>query len=243
MQLLERVDRVLKVLNQMGLSVSSFTSSLISLDQYKNYDAVAHLLSHGLDLINMLRSFLNENHCDHHKSELDRASEMMMVTYAHKVCEASAEANSSHFRASCTLLNQLEEFSVDVMAQQMEDCAPRLWKLFNVLLDARNSQNDSELDSDHNMDTEDSTDEDAYWEELGESELEGGTIAGGNHSDTVTQQCQAFWHALIKIKKVVILSILMHSTNRKSNGLQSLSGIFLQSTHTPQKVIETLAQM
>ncbi|KIJ10935.1 hypothetical protein PAXINDRAFT_40066, partial [Paxillus involutus ATCC 200175] len=44
-------------------------------------------------------------------------------------------------------------------------------------------------------------------------------------------------------KKVVILSILMHSTNRKSNGLQSLSGIFLQSTHTPQKVIETLARM
>ncbi|KIK73180.1 hypothetical protein PAXRUDRAFT_179057, partial [Paxillus rubicundulus Ve08.2h10] len=31
--------------------------------------------------------------------------------------------------------------------------------------------------------------------------------------------------------------------NRKSNGLQSLSGIFLQSTHTPQKVIETLARM
>ncbi|KIJ10936.1 hypothetical protein PAXINDRAFT_32866, partial [Paxillus involutus ATCC 200175] len=135
---------------------SSFTSSLVSLDQYKNHDAVAHLLSHGLDLINTLRSFLNENHRDHHKSELDRASEMMMATYAREVCEASAEANGSHFKVSRTSLNQLEEFSVDVMAQQMEDCAPRLWKLFNVLLDARNLQNDLDLDSDHNMDTEDS---------------------------------------------------------------------------------------
>ena len=35
----------------------------------------------------------------------------------------------------------------------------------------------------------------------------------------------------------------MHSTNRKSNSLQSLSGIFLQSTHTLQKVIETLVRM
>ncbi|KIJ12993.1 hypothetical protein PAXINDRAFT_81977 [Paxillus involutus ATCC 200175] len=171
-----------------------------------------------------------------------------MVTYARKVCEASAEANGSHFNVSRTSLNQLEEFSVDVMAQQMEDCAPRLWKLFNVLLDARNLQNDLDLDSDHNMDTEDSTDEDAYWEELGESELEGVTIAGGNvkgfnTKSAATQRRQAFQHALIKMKKVVILSILMHSTNRKSNGLQSLSGIFLQSTHTPQKVIETLAQM
>ena len=35
----------------------------------------------------------------------------------------------------------------------------------------------------------------------------------------------------------------MHSTNRKSNTLQSLTGIFLQSAHAPQKVVETLARM
>ncbi|KIJ69569.1 hypothetical protein HYDPIDRAFT_80011, partial [Hydnomerulius pinastri MD-312] len=44
-------------------------------------------------------------------------------------------------------------------------------------------------------------------------------------------------------KKIVIISILTQSTNRKSNALQSIVGIFLQSTHTPQKVIETLAHM
>ncbi|KAG0697700.1 hypothetical protein DFH29DRAFT_771718, partial [Suillus ampliporus] len=40
-------------------------------------------------------------------------------------------------------------------------------------------------------------------------------------------------------KCVVILSILMQSTNRRSNALQSILSIFLQSTHTPQKVINT----
>ncbi|KIK80293.1 hypothetical protein PAXRUDRAFT_159026, partial [Paxillus rubicundulus Ve08.2h10] len=44
-------------------------------------------------------------------------------------------------------------------------------------------------------------------------------------------------------KKIIIISILIQSTNQKSNALQSIFGIFLQSTHTPQKVIETLACM
>ncbi|KIJ58557.1 hypothetical protein HYDPIDRAFT_73279, partial [Hydnomerulius pinastri MD-312] len=44
-------------------------------------------------------------------------------------------------------------------------------------------------------------------------------------------------------KKTVIFSILMQSVNQKSNALQSILGIFLQSAHAPQKVIDTLACM
>ncbi|KAG1896459.1 uncharacterized protein F5891DRAFT_958578, partial [Suillus fuscotomentosus] len=44
-------------------------------------------------------------------------------------------------------------------------------------------------------------------------------------------------------KKITVLSIMMRSTNQRSNTLQSLLGMFLQSTHTPQKVIETLERM
>src|SRR5258705_13873328 len=42
-------------------------------------------------------------------------------------------------------------------------------------------------------------------------------------------------------KKIVIISIIMQSINQKSNALQSILGLFLQSAHTPQKVIDTLA--
>ncbi|KAI6146350.1 hypothetical protein BKA82DRAFT_125563, partial [Pisolithus tinctorius] len=35
----------------------------------------------------------------------------------------------------------------------------------------------------------------------------------------------------------------MHGTNQKSNTLQSLLGLFLQSAHTPYKVIDTLAHL
>ncbi|KAG1796230.1 uncharacterized protein HD556DRAFT_1431369 [Suillus plorans] len=46
-----------------------------------------------------------------------------------------------------------------------------------------------------------------------------------------------------KSKKVVIFSIIMQTANQKSNTFQSIFGIFLQSTHAPQKVIETLSRM
>ncbi|KAI9460696.1 hypothetical protein HD554DRAFT_2206865 [Boletus coccyginus] len=42
-------------------------------------------------------------------------------------------------------------------------------------------------------------------------------------------------------KKTVVFSILMQSINQKANPLQSILGIFFQSAHTPQKVIDTLA--
>ncbi|EGO00456.1 hypothetical protein SERLA73DRAFT_25831, partial [Serpula lacrymans var. lacrymans S7.3] len=44
-------------------------------------------------------------------------------------------------------------------------------------------------------------------------------------------------------KKVVILSIMMQSANQKSNALQSMIGIFLQSSHSPEKVIDAMACM
>ncbi|KAM6491828.1 hypothetical protein JOM56_012687, partial [Amanita muscaria] len=44
-------------------------------------------------------------------------------------------------------------------------------------------------------------------------------------------------------KKVVIVSIMMQSTNQKANTLQSILGIFLHSTGTPQRVINAFARM
>ncbi|KAJ7939849.1 hypothetical protein B0H13DRAFT_2457922 [Mycena leptocephala] len=45
------------------------------------------------------------------------------------------------------------------------------------------------------------------------------------------------------IKIVVMISIMMQSRNNKSNGLESVFGIFLHSTNTPEKVIQALAHM
>ncbi|KAI6025464.1 hypothetical protein EDC04DRAFT_2606253 [Pisolithus marmoratus] len=76
------------------------------------------------------------------------------------------------------------------------------------------------------------------WETLGEAllthkEWRMGTAVVDNQRGTMI-----FW-----IKKVIILSILVQNTNQKANYLQCMLGIFLQSVHTPQKVIGMLTQM
>ncbi|KAG2154427.1 uncharacterized protein EDB93DRAFT_1239484 [Suillus bovinus] len=70
------------------------------------------------------------------------------------------------------------------------------------------------------------SDEEAYWEELGEGDLEGIISGLANDAESIT-----------------VLSIMMRSTNQRSNTLQSLVEMFLQSMYTPQKVIETLKRM
>ncbi|KAG1846699.1 hypothetical protein C8R48DRAFT_750575 [Suillus tomentosus] len=44
-------------------------------------------------------------------------------------------------------------------------------------------------------------------------------------------------------KKVVLISIMLQSSNQKCNALQSIYGIFLHSCNTPQRVIHALARM
>ncbi|KIK91158.1 hypothetical protein PAXRUDRAFT_150136 [Paxillus rubicundulus Ve08.2h10] len=149
MQLSNRVDRVLEALEQTGFSISSFLSSFISLKQYKNHDAMAELLLYGSELLDTLCCFLNEN--DNSDLGLCSASEIMVATYAREICEASAQANGSHFNVSHTSLSQLEEFLVDELAGQMEEHAPQFWRLLGVLLDARNRQNMLDEDMDQNM--------------------------------------------------------------------------------------------
>ncbi|KAJ7582031.1 hypothetical protein C8J56DRAFT_792909, partial [Mycena floridula] len=42
-------------------------------------------------------------------------------------------------------------------------------------------------------------------------------------------------------KSVVIVSIILHSSNQRCNYLQTILGIFFHSTSVPEKVIETLS--
>ncbi|KAF8214744.1 hypothetical protein K438DRAFT_1441384, partial [Mycena galopus ATCC 62051] len=44
-------------------------------------------------------------------------------------------------------------------------------------------------------------------------------------------------------KTAVMISIIMQSRNSKCNALESVFGIFLHSTNTPEKVIQALAHM
>ncbi|KAF9230223.1 hypothetical protein BU15DRAFT_83896 [Melanogaster broomeanus] len=89
-------------------------------------------------------------------------------------------------------------------------------------------------------------DDDSYWDEVDEIDLEG-FISGLTADKGLPSSGQGRRHrrraAIIMIKKTIIIGMLMQSSNQKANALQSILGIFLQSAHTPQKVVDTLARI
>ncbi|KIO07253.1 hypothetical protein M404DRAFT_136261, partial [Pisolithus tinctorius Marx 270] len=133
----------------------------------------------------------------------------------------AAEGCRLHFDAAHAKVEQLEEFNMDVLAQKMKQSAPYLWETLGTVLSicAAGMKGTAEVE-----DMVGEGDKDEYWDVLNGCDMRKG------------QPTQA-------LKKVVIISILVQNTNQWANYLQSMLGIFLQSAHNPQKVVETLAHM
>ncbi|KAG2051583.1 hypothetical protein BDR06DRAFT_850746, partial [Suillus hirtellus] len=154
--------------------------------------------------------------------------------------ELSAKKSGYHFSVLHASVEQLEEFDIEELGGGMQQRAPFMWDMLDVLLSARRSSN-TRRDPHKSLDDQGNDDEAQYWEELGELELE--EVIDGLTPDVKQNRMIAHKNKLIMIKKVIILSILMQSSNQNLNALQSIFGIFLQSMHTPQRVIETLSRM
>ncbi|KIJ18410.1 hypothetical protein PAXINDRAFT_109793, partial [Paxillus involutus ATCC 200175] len=235
----DQVESVLEVLQFTNTSATQFLLSLLTLEQYNNHPIVLDLLSNARELLSTFDKHPSSQ-CKNSSESI--AAEIVMAGYRQEVCSLSAEENGLHFNVSHTSLSRLESFSVKDMAKTMCACAPQLWKLLDVLLAARTSQTQlGKGGGQATMDNDD--DEDAYWLELGEDELDGLNLGGVGSASMSEEKKAARRKKVLLVKKIVIISILTQSTNRKSNALQSIVGIFLQSTHTPQKVIEMLARM
>ncbi|KAG2737365.1 hypothetical protein P692DRAFT_20823803 [Suillus brevipes Sb2] len=161
---------------------------------------------------------------------------------AQEILNLTAKGSGTHFDVTHITVKQLEDFRVAELAIIMENYAPVTWNLLNSMLSAR-TQSGRDHDGDVIMETSNS-DEEAYWEEVGEGDLEGSLISSlANNTESERTKLQKQRAAKTLLKKITVLSIMMRSTNQRSNTLQSLLGMFLQSTHTPQKVIETLERM
>ncbi|KAI6006910.1 hypothetical protein EDD15DRAFT_2142731, partial [Pisolithus albus] len=158
----------------------------------------------------------------------------------------ASEGSRWHFRASSMSTKQLEGFSLLEMAHKMEAGAPKWWRLLGTLLNDKGMTDTSRKTIDDTPEVEGDVDD--YWDEVDEIDLEGMTngLTGEWDSCAVRKDRRAERRSAIKLmvrKKTMITGILMHGWNQKSNVLQSLLGLFLQSAHTPYKVIDTLARL
>ncbi|KIJ57501.1 hypothetical protein HYDPIDRAFT_72446, partial [Hydnomerulius pinastri MD-312] len=137
-----------------------------------------------------------------------------------------------HFGATNTTTKKLEVFSIEDMARDMEGCAPGLWRMLGVLFDGEASKTNNEngvAEGDITM-----GDDDSYWDEIDEIDLEGfinGLTADRGLPPSAGNKRSRRQAAIVMIRKTVVIATLMASVNQKANVLQSILGIFFQSTH------------
>ncbi|KAG1775335.1 hypothetical protein EV702DRAFT_1046931 [Suillus placidus] len=219
----------------VGIKPFQFFSMLLTRLELNNHPHVCELLVHSEDLVSAIIK-----HPSRPKNSAHTVAQLIQGIYVREVRTMASEENGSHFGASSASMQQLEEFSIEETAQAMKLNAPGLWGLLGALLGE-----EERLGSNKDVVISDVPEaiDNYYWDQVEAIELEGFINAlnseGALKRDIHTNRCAAVFN----IKKVVLLSIMMQSMNRKSNALQSIIGIFLQSMHTPQNVVDTLARI
>ncbi|KAF9234053.1 hypothetical protein BU15DRAFT_66045 [Melanogaster broomeanus] len=232
------MQHVLETMQSCQITAGQLVLSLLT-DREQEHHSVNDLVPCAIDVFS---AFLQ------HPSTQDKLKDFMLTrtgsTYHDEIVSLASQMSGWHFGASSTTTKQLENFSLEDMAEGMLAHAPTFWRMLGMLLG-----DDQTALSGHGAGLEGAEDEadeeQGYWDEVDEIDLEGiinrlTKESGGSSAGERQAKCCA---AINVMKKIMICSILMQSTNWKSNSLQSILGIFLQSVHAPQKVIDTLARL
>ncbi|KAG1731360.1 uncharacterized protein EDB91DRAFT_1020106, partial [Suillus paluster] len=95
---------------------------------------------------------------------------------AREICNLAAKGSGTHFDVTHTTVKQLEDFRVAELARIMEKSVLVLtWNLLESMLSG-GTQSKVTIRGDHDGDViveNSNSDEEAYWEEIGEGDLEG----------------------------------------------------------------------
>ncbi|KAI6037241.1 hypothetical protein PISMIDRAFT_47220, partial [Pisolithus microcarpus 441] len=123
------LDIVFEALDRCQISVAHFITMLLTHQEYEDHRFVVDLVEHSTEVFNV---FLQ-----HPASRVQFTQQSMGVvenTYLQELSYLASEDNGSHFQASSTSTEQLENFRVTTMARKMEADAPNWWRLLGTLL-------------------------------------------------------------------------------------------------------------
>jgi hypothetical protein len=167
------VEETIDVLERNSITASQFILSLLTCRQFNNHHVVQDLVAHSPDI---LTAFLR--HPSKEDAFINSAHRLVREQYITDIRKMSSEDAGWHFGASSTTTKQLEDFSIEEMAQEMETSAPTLWNLLGGLLgedrklplmvnekgdrDAHTSASDVQMSVD-----------DSYWDQVDAIDLEG----------------------------------------------------------------------
>ncbi|KAI0065040.1 hypothetical protein BV25DRAFT_1913685 [Artomyces pyxidatus] len=249
-----------QLLHLLESSELSLTRVLVTL--FTNPNLAGHPALHDVlqNCKAILQLFLQ--HTEVGGSVLDWAIGLATSTYCEEVYVLTQEKTGLHFHAKKATAKTLDNFSMQKQAAKMGACAPQLWKLLDSLLEAdgvlkerreRYALKKTARVSGHyaarsagavDVDPVADEEEDRYWAELGvveELEGVGGPLPLAATALEAKNVLRSKRESLRVIKKVVLISIMMKSTNQRCNALASVIGLFAHSSNTPERVIETLS--
>ncbi|KAJ7626572.1 hypothetical protein DFH06DRAFT_1103450 [Mycena polygramma] len=224
-----KIDRVAALLGQEAVTASDFVITLLERESYRDHPCTISLAEKAPEIIDLFAT-----HPLSSKSTFAWARKAIQKKTTESIKLLTANQDW-HFGAAHASATQLEDFQIEEMAAEMQEIAPDLWNLLHLLL-TKDPKDMLDLDGDQLMD--DSSLPDQEFDELG-GFME--PIADG--PGTKAQSLEKRRATIRKIKIVVMISIMMQSRNNKCNALESVFGIFLHSTNTPEKVIQALAHM
>ena len=154
---------------------SQFFQAVLTDRHYHDHPIVKDLLLHSADI---LGAFLAHPIWD--QRFVQRCAELLSSSYLKEIRRIASEDGGWHFSASTATTKQLEDFNLDDMARNLEECAPGLWAFIGVLLEGdekhwhgSNLGKEKDIDGDAVMDEQSTDVEEDYWDHVDEVDLEG----------------------------------------------------------------------
>ncbi|KAF4562617.1 hypothetical protein EYR36_004011 [Pleurotus pulmonarius] len=173
------------------------------------------------------------------------ACETASSTYASEILALSKKESGLHFGASSARADQLNDFDLDGLATQFQATAPNLWRCYKHLLAADPATTHlRERREQRRMDTKAAAREAVRLRyNLQENELDEDSDSDNEDDPLLNDRASKARESTMNIRKVVLTSIMLQSTNQFCNALQSVMGVFLHSCNAPEDIIEVLARM
>ncbi|KAF6747015.1 hypothetical protein DFP72DRAFT_1075838 [Ephemerocybe angulata] len=232
---------ILDTLSTLKVSLGAFVLHVLTDSTLRDHECSRSLLERAAFISAALYESSTASRYRTQRSHVsDRELQMAKVVYQDELQLLIDEQEAWRFNATQTTIEKLEGFRVEAMAEVLEKEAPNLWSLIHGLLTLKNLGGNRAGNGQHNLEP---GDEDPHWEYLEEGDIgEIIRIITETPKESESRKVRRR-SAIIRVKIVVIVSIIMQSGNQKVNALASIIGVFLHASRTPERVIEALAHM
>ncbi|KAF8193659.1 hypothetical protein BJ912DRAFT_848356 [Pholiota molesta] len=243
------MNSILNLLDEHGITTTHFLLNLLKPD-WARHHAAQNLINHVGEIMNTL---LEHSHTTR-QTCLDWADVTTMNILQEEMCLLTHKESGFHFTARKTTDSKLMDFDIQQMSVKMKTLAPRLWntpirRLITSVIGLAEKQRVWERHAKEwplilRMVTLTSNmEEDEYWAAFDDEEINLHEDDDDEPVEVILEDIHEQFSRLKSIKQVVCLSIMMQSTNRLCNTLQSAMGIFLHSCGSPEAVSQLLAHM